>query len=119
MVAGVASRIFLASLIRELYHVRIDTNQTDIKRLMTKLSSRKSFRAEDSDLARSGIGSKRVSEVPSIPEDTEVADMFSETSKNNVANRERSKTLKPTMHQPTTLVTDKELLPPESENGFS
>ena len=37
-VTSIASRMFLASLIRDIYHVRVDTNKTDIDLLRSKLS---------------------------------------------------------------------------------
>ena len=40
LVAGIASRMFLASLIRELYHVRLDTNHTDMQQLLSKLKKK-------------------------------------------------------------------------------
>lgn len=39
-VAGIASRMFLASLIRDLYHVRLDTNRTDMQQLLGKLKKK-------------------------------------------------------------------------------
>ena len=44
VVGGIASRLLFASMIRDIFHVRIDTNKTDIKRLKTKLIRRNSIR---------------------------------------------------------------------------
>ena len=47
-VAGVASRMLVASLIRDLFHVRIDTNKTEMSQLMGKLGSNsKRFQEDD------------------------------------------------------------------------
>ena len=40
MVAGLASRMFKASLIRDLFHVRMDTKGADIGRLLKKISGK-------------------------------------------------------------------------------
>ena len=39
-VGGIASRLLFASIIRDIFHVRIDTNKTDMQQLMTKLNKR-------------------------------------------------------------------------------
>ena len=41
-VSGIASKLMFASMIRDIFQVRIDTNKTDIKRLMTKLDRKHS-----------------------------------------------------------------------------
>ena len=45
-VTGFASRLLFASIIRDIFHVRIDTNKTDMKRLLTKLNKKK-FKESD------------------------------------------------------------------------
>ena len=53
IVSAVASKMFLASQIRDLYHVRIDTNRTDLNKLLLKLPSRsKSFKEEINEKKR-------------------------------------------------------------------
>ena len=59
-VTSIASRMFLASLIRDIYHVRVDTNKTDIDLLRSKLSG----------------NSKRFQEDVGNPEDDESASVF-------------------------------------------
>ena len=56
-VASIASRMFMAAKIRDLYHVRVDTNGTDLRRLLFKLPSRsKSFKESEDFGGENGGG---------------------------------------------------------------
>ena len=49
LVAGLATRMFKASLIRDLFQVRMDTKGADLGRLLTKLSVNSKRFKEDED----------------------------------------------------------------------